>query len=90
MRAFLLTAIFALTGCADDRPDQWNAFIYSDADDLSKFETIEGFKTFELCQRAAMDRLRATGAAEQGDYECGHKCRFDTQLKVNVCKETRK
>ena len=42
-----------VTGC-DNRPDQWDAFVYPNANDLTVNETIRGFKTFELCQQAAM------------------------------------
>lgn len=83
-------ALFALTAC-DSRPDQWDAFVYPDADDLTVSVTMAGFKTFELCQQAAIDRLRDMHRADEGDYECGYKCRPDPSLGgINVCKETKK
>ena len=87
-RAALLLAL--LSAC-DSRPDQWNAFVYPDANDLTVFEEIAGFKTFELCQAAAISRMRAVQKPTGGDYECGYKCAPDPKLAgLNVCKETRK
>lgn len=87
MAVFLLAL---LTGC-DRRPDQWDAFIYPDAHDLSAFEQIKGFKTFELCQAAAIDRLRRVQKDGGGDFECGYKCAPAPGMDdLNICKETRK
>ena len=84
--AFLL---LLLCGC-DNRPDQWDAFIYT-GDDLLTNETIRGFKSFELCQQAAIDRLRDERPDGGGDYECGYRCGPSEQYGgINVCKETRK
>ncbi|WP_313808556.1 hypothetical protein [Sphingobium sp.] len=85
-------ALLALsTAACDSRPDQWDAFVYPDRDDLSKHEEIAGFKTFELCQQAAIGRLRTLPDPDTGDYECGYKCEPRADLDgVNVCKETRK
>lgn len=86
----LALPLLLLAGC-DSRPDQWDAFIYPDAADLSDFERIAGFKSFELCQRAAIDRMRSIQVESGGDYECGHKCEADPAIGgLNVCKETRK
>lgn len=80
----------ATTAC-DRRPDQWDAFVYPDRNDLTKHEEIAGFKTFELCQEAALDRLRTMAAPDGGDYECGYKCEARADLNgINVCEETRK
>jgi hypothetical protein len=88
---FLLPSLLILLTACDDRPDQWDAFIYPDANDLRVNDTIRGFKTFELCQQAAIEQLRITRKADVGDYECGYQCgpseNFDG---VNICKETRK
>lgn len=80
-------ALLALAGC-DDRPDQWDAYVYP-GDDLVEYEAIRGFKTFELCQAAAIDRLRSLRRDGGGDYECGYKCGRQSS-GLNVCKETRK
>lgn len=81
--------LLALTAC-DSRPAQWDAFVYP-GDDLIKYESIKGFKTFELCQQAALDRLRSVRPDGGGDYECGYKCeRYTPESDLNVCEETRK
>lgn len=85
----LLPLLVVLTSC-DGRPDQWDAFVYPNATDLTVNETIRGFKTFELCQQAAIDRLRASNRADQGDYECGYKCEPHGPYGGNLCAETRK
>lgn len=79
--------ILALVGC-DSRPDQWDAFVYP-GDNLLTHVTIRGFKTFEQCQEAAIERLRSVRRDGGGDYECGYKCGPATD-GLSVCKETRK
>lgn len=86
MKRFTL-ALLALTAC-DNRPNQWDAVVYTD-DALMNYEIIRGFKTFELCQQAAIDRLRSVRPDGGGDYECGYKCEASAG-GMNVCKETRK
>lgn len=83
----LCIALVALAAC-DKRPNQWDAFIYT-GDDLLTNETIRGFKTFEHCQQAALDRLRYARPNGGGDYECGYKCE-PSPYGGDVCKETRK
>lgn len=88
MRAAAILLLF-LAGC-DSRPDQWDAYVYP-GDDLVEFEEIKGFKTFELCQEAAIDRLRIVRPDGGGDYECGYRCALSPKYGyLNVCKETRK
>lgn len=84
-----IVILFLLTAC-DQRPDQWDAFVYPDASNLTANETIRGFKTFELCQRAAIDRMNAIQKPSGGDYECGYKCAPLGSYGGNICKETRK
>ena len=89
MRLAAIAALIVLSGC-DDRPNQWDAFIYPDFEGSDEFEKIAGFKSFELCQRAAQSRIRSLPTPEKADYECGYKCRFNPQYGVDVCKTTRK
>jgi hypothetical protein len=84
---FSCLAMLNLTGC-DNRPDQWDAFIYPNRHDLTTNETIRGFKTLELCQKAAIDRLSVISDPSGGDYECGYKCEAHGSLGGNVCEET--
>ncbi len=86
-RALLL--LLALAGC-DSRPNTWNAYVYPDKSDLSKYEALDGFSTFEQCQSAAITRIRTYPDPDNADYECGHKCRYDPSMQTNVCKETKK
>lgn len=87
-----LLPLLALSAVAcDSRPDQWDAFIYSDRTDLTKHMEVKGFKTFNLCQQAAIDQLRSLPDPDAGDYECGYKCELHTDLGgIHMCKETRK
>lgn len=80
--------VLLLAGC-DDRPDQWDAVIYP-GDDLIEFERIRGFKSFELCREAALDRLARLRPDGGGSFECGHKCEpYGSVGDLEVCEETR-
>ena len=76
-----------LIGC-DDRPAQWDAYI-TYREEPERAEIIAGFKSFELCRAAAIQRLEAEKATETGHYECGYKCGFEPEYGMKVCKETR-
>lgn len=83
-----VAALFLLLAGCDDRPDQWDAYVtYSE--DPERSEVIRGFKTYELCRAASLDRIAAAGAEETGYFECGYKCGFNPKYGMNVCKETR-
>lgn len=84
-----VSASLLILAACDDRPDQWDAYIYHDIENMDAVEMIRGFKTFELCQQAARDRLQSVTG--NGDYECGHKCGPSEEYGgMNLCKETRK
>lgn len=83
-----LLALLLLAGC-DDRPRQWDAFVYRDFERSDAYEKIAGFKSFKLCQAAATDRIRSLPQPDQAAFECGYMCRYDPNMKINVCKETR-
>ena len=90
LRVAILLALFMTSAC-NRGPDQWDAFVYPNRSDLTQNETIKGFKSFELCQQAAISRMRIIEVEEGGDYECGYRCKPDAGLGgINVCKETRK
>ena len=68
-----MAAVLCLSAC-DRRPDQWDAFIYPDRSDPDSLQKIEGFRTFELCRKAARDRVQLLPAPAYADYVCGHRC----------------
>ena len=83
-------ALLTLAGC-DDRPDQWDAFLYNESEDGSISEySIKGFRNFELCQQAAQSELLIHGKGPVQDYECGYRCEYRPELDTNLCAETRK
>lgn len=89
-RAFAAIGILLLVAC-DSRPDQWDAAVYPDRSDLSVREHIRGFRTFELCQEAAITRMNQIQVESGGDYECGYRCRpLADGSGQDLCKETRK
>lgn len=82
-----LPMLLLLAGC-DDRPNQWDAYItYSESPERS--EVIEGFRTYELCRQASLQRLEAEKALEDGYFECGYKCGPKPGWPTKICKETR-
>lgn len=78
-----------LCGC-DHRPDQWDAFVYPDTSDLNEVAITRGFKSFELCQQAAIEQMRRMPDPDGADYECGYRCEYRPSFGFDVCKETRK
>ena len=83
-------SLLVLAGC-DNRPKQWDAFVYPDRNNLAVQEKIAGFKSFKLCQQAAINRLRTLPDPDGGDYECGYMCGPSPDFPgLNLCKETRK
>lgn len=74
----------------DERPDQWDALVYADAKNLDAVEINRGFKYFELCQQAAIERLRSKPNPD-GDYFCGYMCGPNGNYGGrHICKETEK
>ncbi len=86
---FVVSALGPVSGC-DSRPKQWDAFIYPDANNLTVHQRIAGFKSFELCQEAAVGQLRQQADPDAGDYECGYRCAPHAQFSNYVCEETKK
>ena len=84
----MLAGLLTVLGC-DDRPRQWDAFVYPDAEGSEFYETIEGFRSFELCRQAALNRIGQLKMQDKAAYECGYRCRHDPQMKIHICKETR-
>lgn len=81
--------LLLLAGCDDARPDQWDAYIYPDLNNEARNEVVKGFKSFELCQSASLKKREALHANE-GSYECGHRCGPNPRLGgMYLCEETR-
>ncbi|WP_265570857.1 hypothetical protein [Sphingomicrobium nitratireducens] len=89
-RAIVAAIAISLFGCDALAPDRWDAFVYPDANDLTQWQTLIGFKDFEQCQSAAIDAVRALRDPDAGTYECGRNCKYDPAYRLNVCKETRR
>jgi hypothetical protein len=83
-----LALLFGVAGCGPSA--DWKGYVYPSAADLTQHLELGAFETFEQCQEAAIYNLRALGRAETGDYECGRACRFNADVGINVCAETRK
>ncbi len=95
---FARLAVVGLLLCACSESSDWTAFVYPnidkipDADKAQNF-IIGSFKTFELCQSAAIERLRYISSSDgkQGDYQCGLKCSVRAEYGgILICKEKRK
>lgn len=85
----------AIVGAAfwwyENHGGRWTGWIYPDRDQLEVSVQLGEFKDFEACQVAAIAALRSLGRAEEGNFECGRRCRADAQYGgLSVCKETRK
>ena len=85
----VISAAATCSGC-DSRAEEWTAWVYPNASDLSLSISMNGFATFEQCQEAAIGKLRSFDEPDAGDYDCGYMCRWDARFETNVCKETRK
>lgn len=83
-----LPILLVLTAC-DDRPRQWDLFFYRNAGDLTVHEELRGFTSFEHCEAAAEYALKLRCPEGGGTFECGYQCRYDPEMQINVCKETR-
>jgi hypothetical protein len=63
--------------------------VYPNENDLTVFEQLPGFRTFEQCRAAADYVLKLKNPHGGGTFECGYMCRYDPEMQLNVCKETR-
>ena len=75
---------------------RWTAFVYPpDASTQEVRHAVYGdYDTFERCQAAAVAALRdkppVPGSEDVGSYECGRACRYDVDMDMYVCDQTRK
>lgn len=64
--------------------------VYPDAENLERYIRLPGFKSFELCQQAAINVLRSQPDPDAGTYECGYMCGPSSDYPgMTICKETR-
>lgn len=87
VRCAALVLLLGLAAC-DDRPRQWDAFIYPDFESSQAFERIDGFRSLELCRKAATDRIHNLKDPEKASYECGYRCGYDASWQTNICAKT--
>lgn len=85
----LLAPLLALLLVACNPGPQWTGWVYPNGEDFTRHIELGRFDTFEKCQSAAVGALRTLPDPESGAYECGRKCRFDKDMNINVCAETR-
>lgn len=77
-----------VAGCLHE---EWTGLVYPNRADLSQHIEIGTFPSFAECQNAVIGKLRVSGWATSGDYQCGLNCKRDTSLGgLLVCKEIRK
>lgn len=63
--------------------------IYPDQNDLTTFDEVKGFRAFEYCRDATQYILKQKNPGGGGIFECGYMCRYDPDMEIKVCKETR-
>ncbi len=75
---------------------RWTAFVYPPGVSAQEVRhAVYGdYDTFEHCQAAAIAALRdkppVPWSEEVGSYECGLACRYDVDVDMYVCDQTRK
>lgn len=82
-----LLDMFVLTGCSGK--NDWTGFYYPDINTMADERTWviqHGLKSLESCREWVNEV--STGNTRDFDYECGHACRYESGIKMTVCKET--
>lgn len=93
---FVWVLALALVVAACNRSqDRWTAFVYppgATTQDV-RHAAHGDYDTFEHCKAAAIAALRdhtpAASPPSAGSYECGLSCRYDSDVDMYVCNETR-
>jgi hypothetical protein len=67
----------------------WKGWVYPDGFNLTVSREIGRFDSFEDCQAAALGVIALLDQSMSPAYECGRNCRFDEDLGLSVCSETR-
>ena len=85
---FLASLFFIWMWSENSRDKSWTGFYYPDIKTMGNENTWKiqpGFDTFEDCREWVRD---IANIGNNYDYECGYGCRYEKDLKMNVCKET--
>lgn len=85
----LIVIIFLLTGCSLGK--QWTGFYYPDGlgfgIDESRWQIEGGFKSKGEC----LDWIDEVSSGNTNfDYECGKKCKYNSEFDGYICKTTEK
>lgn len=81
-------AMTLLVSAAACERHTWKGWIYPDKNDLTRSIELGPFESLAAC-RASVHRTTATMIDPNSwDYECGHHCRLDPSLGINVCRRT--
>lgn len=88
MRWIALVSLLVLAGCGER--EEWTGWAYPNANDMTLSVGLSGFDTFEQCQQATIDRLRAFPNPDAAAYACGRGCKWHPELQLNMCAEIRK
>ncbi len=79
---------FILIGCNKKSKDEYTGFYYPNYENLDSFKEVGKFKTLEECQKTVSSFRDNSTKPDMTDGECGKNCRYDTNLQLNICKET--
>jgi hypothetical protein len=65
--------------------------VYLEDGGVEPYQSILGFKTFELCQQAGQEAVNRLPEAvrDKAYFDCGYQCRFEPKYGTTICKETR-
>ena len=79
----MATLLLLLSGC-DNQEQGWTGWVSPSSEDRAHSIRLNGFKTFEQCQKAATDTLRAF-KADDGTFKCGYQCEWNDRVGTDVC-----
>jgi hypothetical protein len=83
--AAIFLAVFVLSGCGKKI---WTGYYYSNIEkmnDESTWQVKTGLRSLEDCREWIGGIPKYNN---NYDYECGYGCRYEKDIRENVCKET--
>ena len=79
MIRWVFAVLIALSaGCLEE---EWNGFVYPDAENLKEHSVVGKFKSRDECIRSAQASITPVGT-----FECGLNCQ-DSEFVVKVCEK---